>query len=133
MSRVRRTHGVAAVEFALVLPFLMLLLAGIMDFGRAYSLRVTLTNAAREGARYAAGNPTDTSGIASRVNDEVAGSNIKSISSNKVTVSTPDGTDSGDPVYVTISYTWKPFMGTVLGIGDQTLRARASMVILPGA
>lgn len=43
--------GAAAVEFALVLPILLLLVFGIVDFGRAYHSQVTLTHAAREGVR----------------------------------------------------------------------------------
>jgi Flp pilus assembly protein TadG len=45
--------GAAAVEFAIILPILLLIIAGIVDFGRAYFTQVTLTNAAREGARAA--------------------------------------------------------------------------------
>jgi Flp pilus assembly protein TadG len=45
--------GAAAVEFAILLPILILVIAGIVDFGRAYFTQVTLTNAAREGARAA--------------------------------------------------------------------------------
>lgn len=44
-------RGAAAVEFALVLPILVLLLFGIVEFGRGYNAKVTLTHAAREGAR----------------------------------------------------------------------------------
>lgn len=47
----RRDEGAAAVEFALILPILLLLLMGIIDFGRAYNARITLTHAAREGVR----------------------------------------------------------------------------------
>lgn len=46
--------GAAAVEFALVLPLLLLLVFGIMDFGRAYNMQIALTQAAREGVRVAA-------------------------------------------------------------------------------
>ncbi len=50
--RVRRTDcGAAAIEFALVLPILLLLVCGIVDFGRAYNAQITLTNAARESVR----------------------------------------------------------------------------------
>lgn len=50
--RGRRTdEGAAAVEFALVLPFLLVLLCGIVDFGLAFNAKVTLTHAAREGVR----------------------------------------------------------------------------------
>lgn len=44
-------RGAAAVEMALLLPLLILLLLGIMEFGRAFNAQVTLTNAAREGVR----------------------------------------------------------------------------------
>ncbi|HKU29947.1 MAG TPA: TadE/TadG family type IV pilus assembly protein, partial [Arthrobacter sp.] len=40
-------RGAAAVEFALVAPILVLLVLGIMEFGRAYNAQVSLTNAAR--------------------------------------------------------------------------------------
>lgn len=43
--------GVALVEFAMVLPLLLVLVFGIIDFGRAFQTWITLTNAAREGAR----------------------------------------------------------------------------------
>ena len=48
--------GSQAVELALILPVLVLLLMGIIEFGRGYNARVTLTAAVREGARaYALG------------------------------------------------------------------------------
>ena len=49
-----RDRGAAAVEFALLLPVLLLLVFGIIDFGRALNAQITLTQAAREGARIAA-------------------------------------------------------------------------------
>jgi Flp pilus assembly protein TadG len=47
----RNERGAAAVEFAFVAPLLVLLLAGIAEFGRAYYVQTTLSGAAREGAR----------------------------------------------------------------------------------
>jgi Flp pilus assembly protein TadG len=44
-------RGAAAVEFALVLPLLLILIFGIVDFGRMLNAKITLTEAAREGAR----------------------------------------------------------------------------------
>lgn len=49
-------RGAAVVEFALLLPLLLLLLFGIIDFGRALSAQITITQAAREGARLVALN-----------------------------------------------------------------------------
>ena len=47
----RKQQGAAAVEFALIMPILILLLFGIVEFGRAYNTQISLTGAAREGAR----------------------------------------------------------------------------------
>ncbi len=45
--------GAAAVEFALLLPLLVVLLFGFIQFGTAFNTRIQATNAAREGARMA--------------------------------------------------------------------------------
>ena len=52
--RVGNDRGAAAVEFALVLPLLLITVLGLVDFGRAYSMQISLTQAAREGVRVAA-------------------------------------------------------------------------------
>ena len=56
----------AMVEFALILPMLLLLLIGIMDFGRALFVYSEVSNASREAVRYAAVNPADCVEIANR-------------------------------------------------------------------
>ncbi|HEX6966778.1 MAG TPA: TadE/TadG family type IV pilus assembly protein [Gemmatimonadaceae bacterium] len=69
MRRMRFAHserGAAMVEFAIVLPLLLLLVFGIIDFGRALYTLNNLTSAVREGGRYAAANvddPTTTAAI----------------------------------------------------------------------
>ncbi len=50
-SRRPASRGQSLVEFALVLPPLLLILLGIIQFGFIFNSYVTLTNAAREGAR----------------------------------------------------------------------------------
>lgn len=49
----KRESGQAMVEFALVLPILLLLLCGIVDFGWIFYNQLAVNSAAREGARYA--------------------------------------------------------------------------------
>ena len=44
-------RGAVAVEFALLAPVLVMLLLGIMEFGRAYNTQISLSSAAREGVR----------------------------------------------------------------------------------
>jgi Flp pilus assembly protein TadG len=59
--RLRKSHikksnsgaGSQLLEFALVLPFLLVMVVGIIDFGQAYNLKQKLNDAAREGARFA--------------------------------------------------------------------------------
>lgn len=50
----KNERGAAAVEFALIVPLLVALIAGIADFGRAYHLQTTITGAAREAVRLVA-------------------------------------------------------------------------------
>lgn len=52
-SRSRRERGAAAVEMAIVLPLLLLVLAGIIDLSRAFFTNMSLATSAREGARAA--------------------------------------------------------------------------------
>jgi hypothetical protein len=49
-----RCEGSVAVEFAIMLPVLMLLVLGAMDLGHRYYIQYLASNASREGARYAA-------------------------------------------------------------------------------
>ena len=50
----RRERGAVAVEMAIILPLLLLVVGGIVDFGRLLFTQNIVTNAAREGARSAA-------------------------------------------------------------------------------
>lgn len=50
-SRRSNDEGASLVEAAFVLPILILLVFGIVEFGRAYNAQISLTHAAREGVR----------------------------------------------------------------------------------
>lgn len=72
------TEASQIVEFAVALPLLAVFIVGIYDFSGAFNLRQKLSNAAREGARLGAGQPTsDLTGLAtppasiSAIRDEV--------------------------------------------------------------
>jgi Flp pilus assembly protein TadG len=53
MRVIRDERGQALAEFALIMPILFLLIAGILGFGRAYNIQQVVVDAAREGARAA--------------------------------------------------------------------------------
>lgn len=126
----RPSHGQGLVEFALLLPLLILVVIGTVDLGRLFDAYVVMTNAAREGARYGASNPTQTSNIQAQSITEANNSGY-TITSSMVTVSTPSGTTGGNPVTVSIRYPFT-FMTTYLFAGVQTLQVQtsATMVIL---
>lgn len=65
-------RGAQIVEFAIVVPILLLLVIGIIDFGRAYFSWVIITNGAREGARVAAVGGDQTA-VQDRVTSAVSG------------------------------------------------------------
>ncbi len=50
-GKLRDERGASAVEFGLILPLLLLLVLGIVEFGHAFQVHGTLSSAAREGAR----------------------------------------------------------------------------------
>ena len=103
MNRLRSGHhsardrGAAAVEFALVLPLLLLIVFGIIDFGRLLNAQLTLTQAAREGARLAAvGQPN----VAGRTQAAAIGLSPVNVS----VTSCPPGAGPGANAAVAVSY-----------------------------
>jgi len=95
----RDDRGAAAVELALVTPLLLLILFGIIDFGRMLHAQVTLTEAAREGARAAVVR----SSVAARV-DAVA--NALSGPHTVDAVSCPSKPTDANDANVTVRYTF---------------------------
>jgi Flp pilus assembly protein TadG len=63
-----RIAGVAAIEFALVLIVLLLIVAGVVEFGRAFWHYDTLAKATRDGARFMSMEPVATIGDAATLN-----------------------------------------------------------------
>jgi Flp pilus assembly protein TadG len=71
----RSERGAAMVEFAIVLPLLVMFVGGIVDLGRAYKLYNNLAAAVRDGARYGASlQPPVPAQIITRVNQVFASS-----------------------------------------------------------
>jgi Flp pilus assembly protein TadG len=107
LRKLNRTEGASAVEFAILLPILVMLLTGIIQFGMAYSNYVSITHAAREGARLAAVGKYDESTVRERAYPVVPDS---------VSISFPNGDTHGEEAVVTVTYTKKidvPFWRTV--------------------
>ncbi|MBE4719258.1 TadE/TadG family type IV pilus assembly protein [Pseudarthrobacter sp. AB1] len=54
MQPKQKERGAVAVEMAMILPLLLLIVMGTIEFGRVLNVQISMTQAAREGARYAA-------------------------------------------------------------------------------
>jgi Flp pilus assembly protein TadG len=104
----RRDAGAAAVEMALLMPLLLLLVFGIIDFGRMLNAQITVTEAAREGARAASLSPSQNPSVieadaSARVNRVAAGFNATTtVVSNCIGNPAP-----GDDATVQVTYQFK--------------------------
>ena len=108
-----RCEGVAAVEFALCLPVLVLLLAGLCDFGWYYYCQHSVTNASRAGARYGvqANYPL---GIRTPHTATEIQNIVKNNYGSDLVVTVVPGNNPGDPLSVTVEKTMVWFFWGVL-------------------
>ena len=127
----RRRDGQSLVEFAVVLPIFLLLLAGILDFGLGLYSQMTVINAAREGARLGIVEAGNVTAITERVEAMSGG-----LDQSKLTVTPsclrPSGStfvacaspqyQSGDAVVVRVDYQyrmiWPLAFGTSLDLSS---------------
>ncbi|UKA58031.1 TadE/TadG family type IV pilus assembly protein [Arthrobacter sp. FW306-2-2C-D06B] len=101
-------RGAVAVEFAILAPLLIMLLLGIMEFGRAYNVQVSLSNAAREGVRVMAISNDQTAAKTAAKNAAV--SLNPQLADTNFTFS-PASCTSGAQMSVTIKYTLSTLTG----------------------
>ncbi len=104
-DRAQHEHGSAAVELAFVLPILILLVFGIVQFSLAYNRQQGLHAAAREGARIASLPATTSTEISDRVTDSLDGVSFQSTPTINVTpgLTQPCNGRSGQTVVVTVT------------------------------
>jgi Flp pilus assembly protein TadG len=154
-SRGAGERGAALVEFALALPLLLVVIAGIVDFGFAFQRYEVVTNAAREGARMAV-LPVgySTTEIQDRVREYVrVGLSLDSTALNaalpvaNVHVTFPDLTLGSGSTAVTLEtaqvevfyhHNWmllQPILGLISKTWGTsiTLRASSQMTLEPGS
>lgn len=134
MNDPRRQKGQSLVEAALILPILLLLLVGVVDLGRAMSTKIALTNASREGARYASRYPDQNSSIIAAVDAELDANGL-GIDTDEVEIEiVPDPSVTpaaqGAKVTVTCTYPFETIMGGLLGAEEIEIRATTSMVVI---
>jgi Flp pilus assembly protein TadG len=144
VARLRDDRGVALTEFALILPVLMLLLIGMLDFGKAYNYWIDQTHLANEGARWAAVNKNP-GGVAMTLQQYIVSkANTNELKSGGKNVSVPvgvcisfwrDGASISTPlvgdsvkVEAKATYQWLDIVGDI-PILDQVITGSATMRI----
>ena len=129
----------ALVEFALLLPLLLVLIIGAMDLGRVFYFKIVLTNAAREGANYLSRNPADRSAGYTKTWDAIridGASSGVTITNGEVDWAGTNCCTVGSPVVISINKNvdliFDGFLNAV-GIinGPMTIRSSVSMVVHP--
>jgi Flp pilus assembly protein TadG len=126
--------GAALVEFALVLPILLVLLFGLIDFGKAFNYWIDETHLANEGARWAVVDKNPGSGtLQEYIRDQANTQELRTGGTSSVSdplqvcIDFPNGGQVGEPVEVTIttSYSWLSFLG--LSSTETTITGRSTM------
>ena len=132
-----RSSGQGLVEFALILPVLILIFFGALDLGRAFHALIVITNAAREGARYGTLHADYTinnfNNIRSAAVNEAVNSGIVLNSSQvQVTCVNVDivvgKCDRGEPITVTVQYNFYLVLGALFSNPIQFNRSVEMMV-----
>jgi Flp pilus assembly protein TadG len=132
----RRTElGQGMVELALILPVVLLLVLGVIDLGMGFRTYITLTNAAREGARWVTVHPTDPNGALARVAVEANRAGLANTGSPaggiQVTFTPLQSTyTAGQEVTVTVRHNHQLMFGLVTGLPEVPFRAATTMVVL---
>lgn len=125
MIRRKLEKGQELVEYALILPIMLLILMSILDMGRAVYYYSAIHNSAREGVRYGIINPDDPAGIEAVVRNKAVALQPTDLT---VVVTLPDE----DTVEVTVTYQFvaiTPIAGALLGDNTITLGSSAMMRI----
>jgi Flp pilus assembly protein TadG len=141
MRTKNRTLGQSIIEFALIFPFLLFLLLGLFDLGRAVLFMSTLNTAAREGTRWAIVQPRGTTSAAVQAHIRQYFFDIKELSDNStinpVFYYPSVSTDPEASVTITITYTYLPItpgIKEILGSGSGIpLKAESKMLLAPVA
>ena len=108
-KRLRSESGASAVELALLLPVLMMILFGIIEFGMALYRQAILTNASREGARLGIVQsipPIANAAVDARIDTYLTAAGINPGTVTRNTPVLTGGTGSNVTVTLTLPYTY---------------------------
>jgi Flp pilus assembly protein TadG len=126
----RNRRGAATVEFAVVAPVFILLVLGMIEVGRGVMVQQVITNAAREGARWAVLDGATSSSVQGQVRTYLQQASFTTSQANAATINVNIPTTKyGNPATVTVSIpysqvSWVPLPKFLSG---KTLSAASTM------
>ena len=124
----RAERGQSILEAAVLVPILLLLLALVIDAARAFDAQIVLTNAVREGARYASLDPKpDPTQIRNLVRADVVGSGTNVTHMADFAIDDVEMTVVTETVTVTVHYDFPLWFGGMVGLDQLTLEKSAVM------
>jgi Flp pilus assembly protein TadG len=143
LNILRSERGTSLVETALLVPSLLMVMVGAIDFGRAYYLADEIAGAAQAGAVYGSQNITDTTGITNTANDnapDVSGLTVTpswgcecsdGTESSTSCSSTPTGCSANVVYYATVTasatytpvFPWKGISNSITIARSSTMRS----------
>lgn len=109
---VKSGRGQALVEFALILPFILLLILGVIDFTRAFFVLHLVNNASREGARVGILEGTAPAQVIDVVNSRLRVSGLDGPAT--INVSGVEGAGPGDLTSVQVGVSLQTMTGTLI-------------------
>jgi Flp pilus assembly protein TadG len=115
-------RGQSLVEFAMILPLFMVILFGIMEFGRLWEISNLITSASREGARVAAISGSSQSQAIQAAQNVLSAANI-----DDATVSV-SGPNSASEVSVTVTIHYTPLTGSIIPGFDPFFISRSTIM-----
>lgn len=124
----RCDRGAAAVEFALVLPVLLLLVLGAIDWGYFFFVQQVVTNAAREAARVGSLTPYDPANVAADAKAKLEAETVATAYMKNAGLSGTSGVDvtSTASVRVVVSYPTGSITGFLDLVSIMPARAQAA-------
>ena len=129
MIYLQNNRGVAAVELAICLPILTLLVFGSIEFGLLFYNEQVITNASREGARAGIVEGTVNGDIEDIVENYCNGKliNLNGSSELQTGAVTVSGPDTNNDLTVRVDYDYNFLLAGILGFTDKTLSAQTVM------
>lgn len=127
MKRRYRKHrrlASATVEMAVVTPLLLTILFGIIEYGWVFSVRQTLIQAAREGARTAALPGSTNAQVEARINEQL---HLMGLSNYSIDLTRATPSDPTERVEISIPYSEVTLVGGFFGDTSFDLGAACTM------